>query len=363
VTNFTTTSTETNALKKTRIFALSALNQRRLRTFKAHKRAYYSLWILFSLMCLSFTAPFIAHDAPYVVYVSGKIYTPFVKHYPETVFGGSLPIETDFKNREIQAFIKKRKGWMLWPPIVYGPHSVNEHRKAPAPPSKENWLGTDDQGRDVLARLLFSWRTSLAFGFLLAAASLCLGLFIGSVQGYFGGLIDLFGQRFHEIWSSLPILFLLIILSSFVKPTFSWLLGLMLLFSWMGLSSIVRAEFLRARNYDYVKAARIMGGSSFWIIRKHLLPNAMVATLAYLPFLINHSITVLTSLDFLGFGLPLGTPSMGELLTQAKNNLYAPWLIGVAFFGIGVILILVTFIGEGVRDALDAYAREHTKKS
>lgn len=334
---------------------LSPLLSRRIKAFSGHKRGLYSLWILLFVVIMALGAEFICNDSPYVVRVKGEWYFPLFKSYPENLFGGSLEIEADFKDPLLVQHVKEAGGWMIWPPVRFGGYSVNRERTAPAPPSSDNWWGTDDQGRDVFARFIYGLRTSLIFGFLLTLLSLTLGIFFGAVQGYFGGLCDLLGQRFQELWSSLPVLFILIVLSSFVQPNLWWLLGIMLLFSWMGLASLVRAEFLRARNHDYVKAAHILGLPSARVMWRHMLPNAMIATLTYLPFLLNHSITVLTSLDFLGFGLPLGTPSLGELLTQAKNNLYAPWLGITAFGGIAFVLILVAFIGEALRDATDAH--------
>ncbi len=334
---------------------MSPLLARRVRAFRAHRRGWISFQLLVGVFLLSLAAPWLCNDVPYVVRVEGKTYWPIVTEYPERCFGGTLDGPADFKDPLILDFIKEHQGWMLWPPVPYSGTSVNLERIAPAPPSWDNWWGTDDQGRDVLARFIYGLRVSLIFGFLLTLMSLVLGVVLGAVQGYFGGLVDLIGQRFQELWTSLPILFILIILSSFVQPNLTWLLVIMLLFSWMGLAALVRAEFLRARNHDYAKAAVVLGVSPVRIMWKHMLPNAMVATITFLPFLLNHSISVLTSLDFLGFGLPLGTPSLGELLSQAKNNLYAPWLGVTAFGGISFVLVLVAFIGEGLRDATDAH--------
>ncbi|MGB1229914.1 MAG: ABC transporter permease [Holosporaceae bacterium] len=336
---------------------MSPLTKRRLQAFCAQKRAYYSFWLLVGVCALVMCANVICNKVPYVVWYEGKLYVPLLHSYPESVFGGDLDIEADFRDPVLKASIANKGGWMIWPPVPYDAASVNHNQQAPAPPSTANWLGTDDQGRDILARLFYGLRTSLLFGFFLAGASLVLGVLMGAVQGYFGGLIDLCGQRFLEIWSSLPILFILIVLSSFVEPSLGWLLGIMLLFSWMGLSGLVRAEFLRARTYDYVKAAQLLGISTPQLMWRHMLPNTMIATLTYLPFLVNYGITVLTSLDFLGFGLPLGTASLGELLTQAKNNLYAPWIGLVAFCSISFLLTLIAFVGEGLRDAFDAHTK------
>lgn len=244
---------------------------------------------------------------------------------------------------------------MIWPLIPFSYNTVNYDLPvpAPSPPSAEDWLGTDDQGRDVLARLIYGFRISVLFGLTLTLLSSFFGVTAGAIQGYFGGLTDLIFQRFMEIWSGMPVLYLLIILASVVQPNFWWLLGLMLLFSWMALVPVVRAEFLRARNLEYVKAARALGLSTPRIIYRHVLPNAMVATLTFMPFILNASITTLTSLDFLGFGLPLGSPSLGEMLNQGKNNLQAPWL-GISTFAVlAILLTLLIFIGEAVRYAFD----------
>ena len=334
---------------------MSPLLRRRFEAFRRHRRGWVSLHILLGVFVFVLAAPWICNDVPYVVRFEGKTYFPILKDYPERDFGGTLDGVADFKDPLLKSLIEAKGGWMIWPPVPYNGASVNLTRTAPAPPSLENWWGTDDQGRDVFARFVYGLRTSLTFGFLLTLLSLCLGVAMGAVQGYFGGLVDLVGQRFQELWSSLPILFILIVLSSFVQPNLMWLLVIMLFFSWMGLASLVRAEFLRGRTYDYVKAARVLGVRPLRIMWRHILPNAMIATVTYLPFLLNHSISVLTSLDFLGFGLPLGTPSLGELVSQAKNNLYAPWLGVVAFGGISFVLVLVAFVGEGLRDAADAH--------
>jgi len=274
--------------------------------------------------------------------------------YPETTFGGFLPTEADYRDPEVTRLIRE-KGWLLWPPVPYRYDTINYDLPvpAPAPPSRENWLGTDDQGRDVLARLIYGFRISVLFGLALTLLSSVVGIAAGAVQGYFGGWVDLLFQRFIEIWSGLPILYLLIILASVVEPTFGWLLGLMLLFSWMSLVGVVRAEFLRVRNFDYVRAARALGVGDGVIMFRHILPNAMVATLTFLPFVLNGSITTLTALDFLGFGLPPGSPSLGELLNQGKANLQAPWLGITSFCVLALMLSLLIFIGEAVRDAFD----------
>jgi microcin C transport system permease protein len=275
--------------------------------------------------------------------------------YPETTFGGDFETETIYRDPFLKNLIAEKGGWMIWPLIPYSYNTINYDlpSPAPSPPSAENWLGTDDQGRDVMARLIYGFRISVLFGLVLTFFSSIIGVIAGGTQGYFGGTYDLVFQRFIEIWSGLPTLFLLIIMGSLVEPNFWWLLGLMLLFSWMSLVAVVRAEFLRARNYDYVKAAQALGVSNRMTMIRHVLPNAMVAALTYLPFILNGSITTLTSLDFLGFGLPPGSPSLGEMLAQGKNNLHAPWLGFTSFLSVAVTLSLLIFVGEGVRDAFD----------
>jgi microcin C transport system permease protein len=285
---------------------------------------------------------------------NGARYFPVFADYPETTFGGEFPTAADYRDPAVKTLVAA-KGWMLWPPIPFSYTTINYDlpSPAPSPPSQVNWLGTDDQGRDVLARLIYGFRISVLFGLLLTGLSSIVGVAAGAVQGYFGGLIDLGFQRFIEIWGGLPMLYMLIIMASFIEPNFWWLLGLMLLFSWTALVDVVRAEFLRARNFDYVRAARALGVSDRVIILRHVLPNATVATITFLPFILNGSITTLTSLDFLGFGLPPGSPSLGELLAQGKANLQAPWLGLTAFFVLASMLSLLIFVGEAVRDAFD----------
>jgi microcin C transport system permease protein len=289
-----------------------------------------------------------------LVRFNGNLYAPVLVSHPETAFGGEFETEADYRDPFVKNLIKTQ-GWMLWPPIRFSYDTINYDLEvpSPAPPSRENWLGTDDQGRDVVARLIYGFRISVLFGLTLTLFSSVVGITAGAVQGYFGGLTDLLFQRFIEIWAGLPILYLLIILASVTEPNFWWLLGLMLLFSWMALEGVVRAEFLRARNFEYVRAARALGVSTPVIMFRHLLPNAMVATLTFLPFILSGSITTLTSLDFLGFGLPPGSPSLGEMLAQGKTNLQAPWLGMTAFATLAVMLSLLVFIGEAVRDAFD----------
>ncbi|HEX5514874.1 MAG TPA: ABC transporter permease [Gammaproteobacteria bacterium] len=333
---------------------LNPLNQRRWRQFKANRRGWWSLWIFLVLFGLSLGAELIANDRPLVVYFDGEFYFPVAKAYPELTFGGDFATEAEYRDPYIQQLIDA-KGWALWPPIRYHYNTINYYldQPAPAPPSKENLLGTDDQARDVLARLIYGFRISVLFGLALTVFSSIIGVAVGAVQGYFGGWIDLLGQRALEIWSGLPVLFVLIILASVVEPNFWWLLAIMLLFSWTSLVAVVRAEFLRARNFDYVRAARALGLPDRTIIVRHLLPNAMVATLTFLPFILTGGITALTALDFLGLGLPPGSPSLGELLLQGKNNLQAPWLGITSFVVLAVMLSLLIFIGEAARDAFD----------
>ncbi len=357
---------------------LSPMNQRRLANFRANKRGYWSFWIFLVLFVLSLGAEFIANDRPLLVSYKGELLTPVFKNYPEEKFGGFLA-QTDYRDQAIAREIEAN-GWMIWPPIRYSFRTHNYDLPTPAPSAPTwmlpdsvcapiaakrgiengtcrdiewNWLGTDDQGRDVLARLIYGFRISVLFGLILAGLSSIVGIFAGAVQGYFGGWTDLIFQRFIEIWSSLPHLYLLIIVSSIITPSFFILLGILLLFSWVSLVHVVRAEFLRARNFEYVNAARALGLSNAKIMFRHLLPNAMVATLTFLPFVLNASITTLTSLDFLGFGLPPGSPSLGELLLQGKSHLQAPWLGLTGFFVIAAMLSLLVFVGEAVRDAFD----------
>jgi microcin C transport system permease protein len=334
--------------------ALSPLNQRRLQNFRANRRGWWSLWIFLALFTASLFAELIANDRPLLVKYDDRWFAPVLFTYAETDFGGDLALEADYRDPYITELIEER-GWILWPPVRYRYDTINyaPPSPAPSPPTTENWLGTDDQARDVVARLIYGFRISVLFGLALTLASSVIGILAGAVQGYFGGWLDLLFQRFIEIWNGLPVLYLLIILASVVQPNFWWLLGLMLLFSWVALVGVVRAEFLRARNFDYVRAARALGVSDRQIIIRHTLPNAMVATLTFLPFILSGSITTLTSLDFLGFGLPPGSPSLGELLAQGKANLQAPWLGVTAFLVLAVMLSLLVFIGEAVRDAFD----------
>ncbi|HQF30359.1 MAG TPA: ABC transporter permease [Hyphomicrobiales bacterium] len=334
-------------------FALSPLNQRRWRNFKRNRRGYWSLWIFLVLFFVTLFAEFIANDRPIIASYKGEILVPVFVDYPEEKFGGFLA-RTDYRDPFIRDEINAN-GWMIWPPIRYSYDTVNLDLPvpAPAPLSADNWLGTDDQGRDVLARLIYGFRISVLFGLVLTLVSSVVGVLAGAVQGYFGGWVDLTFQRVIEIWTSVPSLYLLIIISSVIEPSFFVLLGILLLFSWVALVGVVRAEFLRGRNFEYINAARALGVTDRTIMFRHLLPNAMVATLTFIPFILNGSISTLTSLDFLGFGLPPGSPSLGELLAQGKNNLQAPWLGLTGFFTIATMLSLLIFIGEAVRDAFD----------
>ena len=322
--------------------------------FRSNRRGFWSLWIFLGLFTITLFAEFVANDKPLLVRYDSKFYFPIFYEYPETVFGGFLPTEADYRDPEVAELIRA-KGWMVFTIVPYSYDTINYNLPvpAPAPPSRDNWLGTDDQGRDVVARLIYGFRISVLFGLVLTLLSSIVGVTAGAVQGYFGGWVDLLFQRFIEVWQGLPILYLLIILASVVEPNFWWLLGLMLLFSWMALVGVVRAEFLRVRNFDYVRAAKALGVSDTMIMFRHILPNAMVAALTFLPFILNGSITTLTALDFLGFGLPPGSPSLGELLNQGKANLQAPWLGITTFMVLAVMLSLLIFIGEAVRDAFD----------
>jgi microcin C transport system permease protein len=333
---------------------ITPLTARRLHNFRANKRGFWSLWLFLGLFVFSLFAEFIANEKPILIYFDGGFYSPVLKAYAETEFGGEFELEADYTDPFVQELIEA-KGWMIWPPIPFSFDTpvTGLPTPSPSPPSGRNWLGTDDQARDVVARLIYGFRISVLFGLTLTVLSSVVGVCAGAVQGFFGGWIDLLFQRFIEIWESMPILYLLIILAAIIEPNFWWLLGLLLLFSWMALVSVVRAEFLRGRNFDYVRAARALGLSDITIMFRHVLPNAMVATFTFLPFILSGSIITLTSLDFLGLGLPPGSPSLGELLKQGKANLHAPWLGFTAFFSIGIMLSLLIFVGEAVRDAFD----------
>ncbi|MFI4982400.1 MAG: ABC transporter permease [Nevskiales bacterium] len=334
---------------------MSPLTRRRLAIFRAHRRGFWSLWIFLSLFGLSLFAEFIANDRPLLIRFDGHWYFPVLQDYSEDTFGADfMPTGADYTDPDVAAAID-RHGWMIWPviPYRYDTEVKNLPVPAPAPPSRQNLLGTDDLARDVLARVIYGFRLSVLFGFTLTVISSAVGVAAGAIQGYRGGLVDLLFQRFIEIWSGMPQLYLLIILGSIITPSFWILLIFLLLFSWMSLIGVVRAEFLRGRNLEYVRAAKALGVSDIAVMWRHILPNAMVATLTFLPFTLSGSVTILASLDFLGFGLPPGSPSLGELVSQGKNNLQAPWLGITAFVVLGGMLTLLIFIGEAVRDAFD----------
>ena len=333
---------------------LSPLNKRRLQNFKSNKRGFYSFWIFSFLFIVSIFADFIANDKPLLIKFDQEYYFPIINEYPETIFGGDFETEADYRDPYVIKLIED-KGWIIMPLIPYTYNTIIRDLDvpAPAPPSKKNWLGTDDQARDVMARLIYGFRISILFGFTLTFFSMIIGVSAGAIQGYFGGRIDLFFQRFIEIWSAIPTLYVLIILASIVQPNFWWLLMILLFFSWMGYVGVVRAEFLRARNLDYVRAAKALGVSNKTIMFRHLLPNATVATITFLPFSLSASVTALSGLDFLGFGLPPGSASLGEMVNQGRNNLQAPWLGLTSFFTLGLMLGLLVFVGEAIRDSLD----------
>ncbi|GEA52200.1 peptide ABC transporter permease [Vibrio inusitatus NBRC 102082] len=337
---------------------MNPLLKLRIQRFTANKRGFWSLWIFTLLFTVSLFAELVANDKPLFVSFDDGWYFPIAQQYSEIEFGGEFAAEADYTDPYVQDLINE-KGYMVWPIIRFSYDTINYDLPGPAPsaPDSINWLGTDDRGRDVLARIIYGFRISVLFGFVLTIVSSIIGVVVGATQGYYGGKLDLIGQRFIEVWSGMPTLFLLIILSSFVEPSFWWLLGIMVLFSWMSLVGVVRAEFLRCRNFDYVKAAHALGVSDKRIISRHMLPNAMVATLTMIPFILSGSVTTLTSLDFLGFGLPSGSPSLGELLAQGKANLQAPWLGFSAFIVLSIMLSLLVFIGEAVRDAFDPHAQ------
>ncbi|MBJ38695.1 MAG: ABC transporter permease [Gammaproteobacteria bacterium] len=335
--------------------ALTPLTRRRLANFKANRRGYWSLWIFLTLFGISLCSEFIANDKPILMEHDGRLMVPVFFTYTEAELGGTFLTEANYSDPHVQGLIEGSGGWMIWPVIRFSHSTIDWYidEPAPAPPSARHWLGTDDGARDVVARLLYGFRLSVSFGLALTLIASVIGVTAGAIQGYYGGWVDLLGQRLIEIWSGLPLLFLLIILSSMVEPGVGWLLALLVLFSWMTLVSVVRAEFLRTRNFEYVRAARALGVSDRKIMFKHVLPNSMVATLTYLPFILNGSITTLTALDFLGFGLPPGSPSLGELLAQGKSNIQSPWLGLTGFATLAIMLTLLIFVGEAVRDAFD----------
>jgi microcin C transport system permease protein len=328
--------------------------RRKLNAFKSNRRAYRALIAFVALFAVSLFAEFIANDKPLLVRFEGRFYFPVFHEYTEKNFGGDFGIEAHFHDPWLAGRIDE-KGWMLWPLIRYRFDTVDYYLDvpAPAPPSRAHWLGTDDRSHDVMALVIYGFRMSVVFGLVLTAVSSAAGIAVGAFQGYFGGLLDLLFQRFIEMWASLPELYVLIIITSVIQPTFGLLLLVLLLFRWLSLEGLVRAEFLRVRNFEFVKAARALGVSTLTIMFRHILPNAMVSTLTFLPFILNGSIIALTSLDFLGLGLPFGYPSLGQLLAQGKSNLQAPWLGIASFVVLSVMLVLLIFIGEGVRDAFD----------
>jgi microcin C transport system permease protein len=365
-----------------RRITISPINRRRWENFKANRRGYWSLWIFLALFVISLFAEFIANDKPIYIHVNGHSYFPALVTYPDTAFAKTPDPElfgtaADYTDNYLMGLIKKEGGVVIWAPIRFS-YSTQVKNPPSAVPSKptwmltekdcayaaknnygkcgeiaSNWLGTDDVSRDVAARLIYGFRISVLFGLCLTIVSSVVGVAAGAVQGYFGGWVDLLFQRFIEIWTSIPSLYLLLIISSVLVPGFFVLLGILLLFSWVSLVGLVRAEFLRGRNFEYIQAARALGVSNAVIIFRHLLPNAMVATMTFLPFILSSSVMTLTALDFLGFGLPPGSPSLGELLSQGKANVQAPWLGFSGFFSIAIMLSLLIFIGEAVRDAFD----------
>lgn len=359
-------------------FSLSPINRRRWENFKANRRGYWAFWIFLVLFILSLFAEAIANDKPLFVRYDGGWYWPAFVSYSETTFGGDFETAADYRDPYLQKLIAEKGGRIVWTPIrfSYSTHNLDLPTPAPSKPTwmlteaecksvverkglkgcsdlEYNWLGTDDQGRDVLARLIYGFRISILFGLALTIISSIIGVAAGGIQGYFGGWVDLLFQRFIEIWTAIPSLYLLLIISSVLVPGFFVLLGILLLFSWVALVGLVRAEFLRGRNFEYIQAARALGVSNVKIMWRHLLPNAMVATMTFLPFIVSSSVMTLTALDFLGFGLPPGSPSLGELLSQGKSNIQAPWLGLAGFFSVAIMLSLLIFTGEAVRDAFD----------
>lgn len=334
---------------------LSPLTLRRIKSFANNKRAYYSLVIFVCMFVITLFSELLANDKPLVLKYNGKLYFPIVKTYDDLTFGGDFPTPADYRDVYTKNNIEAN-GWMLMPLIPFSYNTVDYEMDTPTPaaPSKTHWLGTDDEGRDILARILYGVRLSVVFAFILTVFSSIIGIFAGAVQGYFGGKIDIIMQRFLEIWESLPQLFILIIVASIFVPTFWSLLIILLFFSWTSLTGMVRAEFLRSRNFEYVKAAKALGVGNWRIIYRHILPNAIVATITFVPFILSESIVALTALDFLGLGLSHEYPSLGDLVRQGKDNLQAPWIGITIFIVLSSLLTLLIFIGEGVRDAFDA---------
>ncbi len=359
------------------LLKLDDISRRRWRNFKANRRGFWSLWIFGALFVISLLAELVANDKPLLVSFDGELVAPIASFYPETFFGGDFETEADYRDPVLKCLIRTggaidpcldeadglgeaelvegaEAGWIIWPLIPFSYETINyDVPRAPSPPDAANWLGTDDQARDVVARVIYGFRISVLFGFAVTITSSIVGVAAGAVQGYFGGWVDLVFQRIVEIWTNIPTLYVLIIVSAIITPNFWILLGILTLFSWTALVGVVRAEFLRARNFEYVRAARALGVSNGRIMFRHLLPNAMVATLTIMPFLLAGSVSILAALDFLGFGLPASYPSLGELALQGKNNLQAPWLGLTAFFTLAIMLSLLVFIFEAVRDAFD----------
>lgn len=363
---------------ETRKSRLSPINRRRWENFKRHRRGYWSLWIFTILFVLSLGAELIANNKPFLVSYDGKWHYPIFQFYPETAFGGDFETEANYRDPEVQRLIREKNGTMLWPLIPFHYSTINYDVPTPAPSKPtwmyteaeckaaaekkgvkgcseldQNWLGTDTAARDVTARMIYGFRISVIFGLTLTILSSIIGIAAGAVQGYFGGWVDLTFQRFIEIWTSIPTLYVLLIVAAVLPQGFFVLLGILLLFSWTSLVGVVRAEFLRTRNFEYVQAARALGVSNAVLMYRHILPNAMVATLTFMPFILSGSVMTLTALDYLGYGLPPGSPSLGELLNQGRNNLQAPWLGITGFFTVAILLTLLIFIGEAIRDAFD----------
>ncbi|MDF1619079.1 ABC transporter permease [Pseudothioclava nitratireducens] len=361
--------------------ALSPLNQRRWRNFKANRRAFWSLWLFLALFVMSLLAEVLANDKPILVRYRGEFFVPAYRFYPETAFGGDFRTEAIYRDEAVQCLIVTggreecwddpetymteaktsgtvegepiERGWLLWPPIPYHYRTINNVGTAPSAPDGDHWLGTDDTARDVLARVIYGFRTSILFTLIVTSVASVIGIAAGAIQGYFGGRTDLIFQRVLEIWASTPSLYVIIILFAILGRSFWLLVFVAILFGWPALTGVVRAEFLRARNFEYVRAARALGVSDRVIMFRHILPNAMVATLTMLPFVITGTISMLASLDYLGYGLPSSAPSLGELALQGKRHLQAPWLAFAAFFSFSIMLSLLVFIFEGVRDAFD----------